>query len=138
MHLLCAAFWIGALYPLLYVARSGEMEQLAGLAERFGRTAMVLVSLLILVGVALLSALLPSFDAIWQSDYGRLVMIKISLVALLLAAAGFNRLRVTPRLLRNDASAVRLLRHSIRIEMVLAACILLVTALFTSATGPDM
>jgi putative copper export protein len=137
-HLLCAAFWMGALYPLLYVARSGEIEQLAGLAERFGRSAMVLVSLLILVGVVVLAALLPTFDAVWQSDYGRLVMIKISLVAALLAAAGFNRLQVTPRLMRNDAAAVRQLRHSIRIEMVLAACILLVTALFTSATGPDM
>jgi putative copper export protein len=137
LHLFCAAFWLGALYPLLHIARRGEPAQLAALAERFGRIAMFLVSLLVLAGVALLIALLPSFDALWQSDYGRLVVTKLSLVAALLAAAGFNRLKLTPRLARGEADAVAMLRHSIRLEMVLAVCILLVTALFTSASGPD-
>ena len=137
VHLLCAAFWLGGLYPLLYLARKNEPLQLAQLAERFGRIALVLVSLLALAGVALLTALLPSFDAIWQSSYGRLVLIKLSLVGALLAAAGFNRLHLTPRLLHGDAGAMPVLRRSIRAEMVLGACILLVTAIFTSATGPE-
>lgn len=137
LHLLCAAFWLGALYPLLYIAQHGELSRLAQLTERFGRIALVLVTILVLAGAAMLTALLPSFDAIWQSNYGRMMLIKISLVAALLAAAGVNRLKLTPRLLKNDPGAAPLLRHSIRAEMAVASCILIVTALFTSVTGPE-
>ncbi len=70
------------------------------------------------------------------SRYGRLVSLKLGLVILLLAFAAFNKLRLTPRLLAADESAVRALRRSIKAEMLIAGLILLVTATFTTITGP--
>ncbi len=71
------------------------------------------------------------------SRYGRLVSLKLGLVILLLTFAAFNKLRLTPRLLAADESAVRAVRRSIQAEMFIAGLILLVTASFTTITGPN-
>ena len=58
------------------------------------------------------------------------------MVALLLALAAMNKLRLTPALLAGDKTAIAKLRRSIGAEMSLGALILLVTAAFTTVVGP--
>lgn len=72
----------------------------------------------------------------WESPYGQFVLVKLLLVALLLALAAVNKLRLTPLLVAGDQSAIGRLRRSIRAEMTFAALILLVTAAFTTVVGP--
>jgi putative copper export protein len=72
----------------------------------------------------------------WSSDYGRLLATKLVAVILLLSIAAMNKLYLTPRLLLGDAGAAGALRRSIKAEMVLGGLVLLITAAFTTITGP--
>jgi putative copper resistance protein D len=136
IHLLGIAFWLGALTPLLIIARDGESSRIAGAAARFGATAVFVVGGLIAAGATLLWMLLGGVAALWGSAYGRFVLVKLILVACLLGLAAFNKLRLTPRLRSGDARAARSLRTSIRLELLLGISILAITATFTALMGP--
>jgi copper resistance protein D len=135
VHLLCAAFWIGALWPLLGLARHGDVRRVAAAAHRFGTLAAWAVSGLIIAGSLVLWKLLGGVSELWDSGYGRIACVKLSLVAALLACAAFNKLRLTPRLLAGDAAAARSLGVSISTELVLAALIVTATAALTTLAG---
>lgn len=136
LHLLCASFWLGALAPLLIVARGGADSQFAAIAVRFGQIALGLVALLLGAGAALLWSLIEDAALFWSSRYAQLMVLKLLSVAVLLGLAGFNRLYSTPRLLQAQANAVHRFRRSIQLEMVAGMFILLLTAAFTTVTGP--
>jgi len=104
--------------------------------KRFGELALYVVGALIAAGVVLLWILIGSPLALFDSAYGRLVAIKLLIVAGLLSLTAVNKLLLTPALLRGDVSALRRLRRSITIELALAGLILIVTAVFTTVTGP--
>jgi putative copper export protein len=135
VHLLGGAFWLGALGPLAIVARDDDLPRVAATAFRFGSSAIFVVAALIAAGLGLLSKMLGSVSDIWASEYGRYVLLKLTLVAGLLCLAAFNKLLLTPRLLAGDVRAVRSLRLSIRVELLLGALILAVTAVFTTIAG---
>ena len=138
VHLLGAAFWLGALAPLAIVARDGDLSRIAATAARFGTVAVFVVGGLMAAGVTLLWMLLGDFTALWGSTYGRYVICKLAIVACLLCMAAFNKLRLTPRLCAGDTRAVRSLRTSIRLELLLGVLILAVTATLTTVTGPPV
>jgi copper resistance protein D len=136
MHLLCAAFWLGALGPLLIAARDGGDTRVALLASRFGKLALGVVLLLVAAGAAVLWTLIGDAAQFWSSDYGLLMALKLLMVAALLSTAAVNKLYLTPKLLRGDVGAVIQFRRSVTIEMVIGALILLITATFTTVAGP--
>lgn len=136
VHLLSVAFWLGALGPLLLIARHDDPRRAAGPAARFGKAAVGVVGALVIAGLCLAWVLMGNPSHWPGSNYGRLLALKLGLVAALLSFGAFNKLRLTPRLLAGDARAVRSLRSSIRAEMALAAGILWVTACLTTLTGP--
>ena len=135
VHLLGAAFWMGALVPLAVVARDRELPHIAATVSRFGTSAVFVVAVLLAAGLGLLCMMLGSVSDLWASEYGRYVMLKLSLVAGLLCLAAFNKLRLTPRLLAGDVRAFRGLGISLRLELLLGALILAVTATFTTIAG---
>ena len=137
LHLLGVAFWLGALAPLLLIARGGDLPRLAATAARFGSAALVVVPALIAAGVSLLWIFLSRFSEIWMSDYGRAITLKLVLVACLLSVAAFNKLCLTPRLLANDKFAAAALKKSILFEMAMGGLILLITATVTTLWSPD-
>jgi putative copper resistance protein D len=136
VHLLTAAFWLGALAPLGFIARQGDLTQIAASSSRFGAAAVFVLGAMIAAAATLLWLLLGGFANLAGSTYGRLATLKLAFVAGLLCLAAFNKLRLTPRLLDGDTGAVRSLRTSIRLELLLAALVLTVTAVLTSAAGP--
>jgi putative copper export protein len=136
LHLLCAAFWLGALTPLLIIATDAHEAQIAAAAARFGKLALRVVALLIAAGASLLFMLIGSAAQFWASDYGRIMAIKLLAVAALLSLAAWNKLALTPKLLQGDARAVVKFRRSLLAEMSVGALILLTTAAFTTLTGP--
>jgi copper resistance protein D len=136
VHVLAAAFWLGALGPLTIAARCHEPRALGAVAVRFGRIAMGGVGALLAAGAAVLWILLGSFSELWASGYGRIASMKIALVACLLSLAAWNKLRLVPRIVSADPAAVRSLRRSIRAEMLVAGLILLITAALTTLAGP--
>jgi putative copper export protein len=136
LHLLCAAFWLGALTPLLIISTDAHGAQIAAAAARFGKLALRVVALLIAAGASLLFMLIGSAAQFWASDYGRMMAIKLLAVAALLSLAAWNKLALTPKLLQGDARAVVKFRRSLLAEMSVGALILLTTAAFTTLTGP--
>jgi len=138
VHLLCIAFWLGALTPLLLIAGEAGVARTAAIAARFGSAALWVVGLLLIAGAIVLSMLLDGVAQLWTSRYGRLVSIKLGFVVALLSLAAFNKLRLTPRLRAGDSSAILLFRRSIEAEMLLAGSILVITAAFTTITGPGL
>jgi copper resistance protein D len=136
LHLLCAAFWLGALAPLLITARDRNDSQIAAVAARFGQWALGVVALLLSAGAILLWTLIGDAAPFWGSDYGRMMAIKLLMVAALLGIAAMNKLYLTPRLLRGQARAFVQFRRAVQAEMILGALILLITATFTTVTGP--
>jgi putative copper export protein len=138
LHLVAAAFWIGALAPLAFIARGGEADaaRIGAVAARFGSAALAAVAVLTIAGVVVLSRFLGHAAALWGSAYGLAMCVKLAWVAGLLSLAAFNKLRLTPRLEAGDAAAIGPLRRSIQGEMLLAALILLATAVLTTLFGP--
>jgi putative copper resistance protein D len=137
VHLLGVAFWLGALIPLLMVAGEADRSQVAVTVGRFGTAALVVVGALLTAGVTLLCLLLGGAGELWTDDYGRLVLTKLLLVSCLLALAAFNHLRLTPRLYAHDEGVLQALKRSIRAELAVAGCVLVVTAAMTTLTGPS-
>jgi copper resistance protein D len=139
VHLLGAAFWLGALAPLLIVARGGDHSRTAATVVRFGAAAVVVVGGLMAAGAVLLWMMMRGdFTALWNSTYGRYVTFKLLLVACILCLAAFNKLRLTQRLRQGEFQALRSLRTSIQLELLLGALILAVTATLTTVSGPPV
>jgi putative copper resistance protein D len=135
LHLVGVAFWVGALLPLLWSTRESALE-VGALAKRFGTLAVSVVFLLVVAGLCMLWMLSYGQPEFWSSGYGTMIAVKLLLVSLLLGAAALNKLWLTPRLMNGEARAVVVLRRSIQFELLTALLILVVTASFTSLTGP--
>jgi putative copper resistance protein D len=136
VHVSAAAFWVGALAPLLVVSRTRDLSVMAAAASRFGTTALYVVGALIAAGLGLSGWLLGDLPQLWRSSYGRWLASKLVVVAALLCCAALNKLWLTPGLAAGKTDALRSLRKSIKLEMTLAALILTLTAAFTTLNGP--
>ncbi len=132
-HLLAAAFWIGILMPLHRLSINTEtIQQAADLGYNFGVIAAITVPIMILIGVYMSYILLGSFASLIGSEYGRTLLIKITLVAGLLAISAANKLRFVPALKRGDGMAAVHLNNSIKLEWAIFLLILASTATLTS------
>lgn len=136
LHLLGVSFWLGAFFPLRYVTYRPDPPGVAQVMKRFGDIALYVVAALILVGIVLLWIMLTTPLVLFDSNYGRALVVKLLFVAGLLGLAVVNRRVLTPALARGDISALQRLRNSIAVEILMAVLILVVTAIFTTAFGP--
>jgi putative copper export protein len=136
IHVVGVSFWLGAFYPLRSVTYRTDFPSVAQIMQRFGNIALSVVGALLFTGLALLWTLLESPLVLFESDYGRVLAIKVLLVAGLLSLAAVNKFLLTPALMGGDVSALRRLRNSITTELALAGLILAVTATLTTVTGP--
>ncbi|MCR0982651.1 copper resistance CopC/CopD family protein [Roseomonas populi] len=124
LHALAAAYWLGAFLPLLALLSMGRLGALPAV-RRFSSIAIPTVAVLILSGAAQAALHLGEWRGLLGSFYGRLVVAKAVGAVLLLLLALLNRLFLTPRLSTGASTA---LSRSIRLEVVLGAVLLGVTA----------
>ncbi|MFD0304730.1 copper resistance CopC/CopD family protein [Streptomyces sp. NPDC127119] len=97
LHLLAMAVWLGGLGALLTALHRSEIPLPAASVHRFSRLAFASVTVLVLTGVYQSWRGLGSFDAVFGTSYGRILVAKVCAVVALLAAAAFSR-RWTARL----------------------------------------
>jgi putative copper resistance protein D len=140
IHFATAAFWVGALLPLLNAAQGATtLQQAADISERFGRIAAVLVPVLVIAGLVLAWKLLPDVTSAWATAYGRLLFVKIAFVTALLGLAAANKFRFVPAMERGDPAGAEHLAKSIKWEMCAVMVIFTTTAFLTSTvTLPEM
>ncbi len=134
LHGVSLALWIGALLPLAIAV--GRRDAAPATLRRFSKTIPLAIVALLISGIALAAIELGRIDALWQSEYGRVLIAKLALVCVLLALALWNRLRLTPLLLAGEAPAVRRMRASIVAELVLVIAILGVAGLWRFTPPP--
>ncbi|MGC0383644.1 copper transport protein [Streptomyces sp. SAI-129] len=102
LHLLATAVWLGGLTALVLTLRSTAD---AATVARFSRVAFVSVTVLVITGVYQSWRGLGSWEALTGTTYGRLLLAKVVLVAVLLAVAAVSRRWTTA--LATAALAVR-------------------------------
>jgi copper resistance protein D len=133
LHLCAAAAWIGGLMSLLmlirivrrYYASTGATLQLDAV-RRFSSLGIVSVATLVVSGMINAWILVGSFRALFATDYGWILMLKLTAFIAMLTLAAANRFWLTPRLAEPGGEESRYLGRNIVAEIVL---VLLVFAL---------
>ena len=153
-HLIAAALWPGGLVPLLIVllhqgrAVDQSSERFAAdVVRRFSAVSFVVVGLLVATGLLNTYFIVGSPGALFTTDYGRLLLLKIALFILMLGLGAWNLLVLKPRLSRaamveSQAAAaatmpIQFLIRSVACETFLAAGVVLVVG-FLGTTPPPM
>lgn len=135
IHGASVVFWIGALAPLGYALRGAGRRSTVPLL-RFSRWIPFAVGALLLSGAFLGIVQVEHLDALWTTNYGRVLLVKLALVALLLGFALWNRRTLTPQVVAGDDRARRLLRRSMAYELVLAGLVFGVVGLWRFTPPP--
>ncbi|MEV5509111.1 copper resistance CopC/CopD family protein [Streptomyces orinoci] len=90
LHLLAVAVWLGGLAALLAVLRAGEPIERAAV-RRFSALAFGAVCVLVVTGLYQSWRQVGSWDALTGTGYGRWLLVKIGLVAVLVGLGWFSR-----------------------------------------------
>lgn len=91
LHLLSMALWMGGLTALLITLQRSATPLPAAVVTRFSRVAFASVTILVVTGVYQSWRGLGSWQALTDTSYGRLLLVKLAAVTLLLAAASQSR-----------------------------------------------
>lgn len=149
-HLLTGAFWIGGVIGLLLFLAGGRRtegdsdrtappaEAALAVVARFSRYALGSVLVLAASGAVMGVLIVGSVEALLTSGYGRLLLLKLGIVAVVVALAALNRLVLLPRIGRapGDAQRWARLRRTLAWEAGLIVAVLAVTGFLTN-TSPS-
>lgn len=120
LHLIAAAAWVGTLVPLaLLLSMTGEdadeLPVVRTATLRFSTLGFASVATLLLTGMVNTWYLVGSVSALTESNYGRLLLIKLALFLAMVGIAAFNWSQLTPRLVGNaDAGSALTARRALR------------------------
>jgi copper transport protein len=138
MHVIAAGVWTGGLAFVVFAllrAGSERWPLAARSVPRFSNVAVASVVVLVLAGAASGYFQVRTWRGLWETQYGLLLLAKISLVVPLLALGAYNNRYAVPRLRRQIASALeqrRFLRAAAA-ELTIMVAIVAVTAVLVNA-----
>ena len=110
---------------------------------RFSIVALVSVILLIASGVGRAVVELPTVSSLWETSYGKTILVKVALLAVTMLIAAVNLLRTTPHLKASAAAselgapATVLLRRLVSVEAVIVAAVIVAAAVLSSLAPPS-
>jgi len=142
LHLVSGSVWIGGLIGLLVIWWSApharRVASLVVCVPRFSNVAFV--SVLVLLGSGVWASILhlPVLNALWETSYGKVILIKAGILLATMPLAAGNLLRNKPGLSlpeRSERSA-RALRRFVAGETVLVAGAIFAAALLSSLAPP--
>ena len=143
LHVIGAAGWLGSLLFVLVVGIPLALRQandrrgatVARLVSAFSPTALVFAGLATLTGVFAAWLHIGFSSALWTSDYGRTLLIKLAILSVVLATGAYNWLRVKPAL--GDDVGTKRMQRSATLELGVGVLVVIVTAILV-ATPPPM
>jgi putative copper export protein len=122
VHLVAVSAWVGALMACATEASSRTAVGVRRLATgAFG--------LIVPSGIYAALAHVDHVEQLWETAYGRTLLVKIAFVVALLGLGAVNHFRHVPRVLRGDEPAARALRRTVLFELGVGAVILFLSAL---------
>jgi putative copper export protein len=147
LHTLAAGGWLGALALILWGGSGAERDD--GLAPHrnrlaaaqaaqftaFSPVAMVSVGTLMFTGFLLATQHVIAWEHLWGSPYGRVLLLKVGVVAGVLAIGAWNWRRGLPGM--DSEEGRRALVRRARLEVLLALVVLAVTAVLTGMPMPE-
>jgi copper transport protein len=146
-HLVTGSVWIGGLIGLLVLWGSlPAARRVAGLivcVPRFSNVAFVSVNVLIASGVAAAVLHLPTLASLWQTSYGKTILVKATLLSGAMMIAAVNLLRTKPRLAASEhlpelgTPTSILLRRLVAAEVVIVSAAIFAAALLSSLPPPS-
>jgi copper transport protein len=150
LHVVAMSIWIAGLVALLFLVPAAtrrldapeRSRLLAALLVRFSPLALGCVVALAATGATLALLDMGGLSPLLTTPFGRAVLVKALLLAVLVALGAINRSHAVPALRRLAAGsqapggAGRLLRRTLRAEVALAVCVLGVTAALVSYAPP--
>jgi copper transport protein len=126
LHVLAAAVWIGGLFALaLVVPRAGVPAKVfAAAARRFSKLALASLLVIAATGAGRALAELSAVSQLWTTGYGRAILVKTGLFAVLLGLGSVSRSHVL--------AGVERLRNLVLAELVLILGVVVAVGVLTS------
>jgi copper transport protein len=149
VHLVGVALWLGGLgyFATLFwwsVPRERSTNELAWAIPSFSSLAVAAVGLLTISGLYLARLHLHSIDQLLVTPYGRTLLAKLGLVALMVGLGGYHQCLVQRHVLANLAPSEggtnlvsRRFKRTLRIEAVLGILTLLLAAVLGTTSPPS-
>lgn len=135
-HLISVAIWLGGLVMLVaFLLREANGRELTAILPVWSNWATLSVTVLVLAGTTQALIEIGSFGALFHTTYGQLVLVKIGLLAVLLAAANTARQMVRRHTMAPvPVGETKRLRRSVLVELVLAVLVLVASSILVQST----
>ena len=132
LHIAGAAIWIGGIpFFVLALARLTDGAALRRVGPGFSRVSMAGVACILLSGVTMTLFYIGSWDAVYGTAYGVMVMAKVAMFGFLLLL-GLGNLLVTERMRRDPETSTLRLRRFAEVEIGIGFSIFFAAASLTS------
>ncbi len=131
-HFAASGIWLGGLAALLFAVRGAASETKAAAVRRFSTVAGAGLIAVIATGLYRTFGEIPAWGDLFSSGYGRAVVVKIALIAVIAALGAMNRWRSVPV----AATDLGPLRRVGRGELALAAGALAAAAILGTLPPP--
>ena len=125
LHVAASSVWFGGVVALAFAARHGEFRERA--LRRFSALALLSIGVIGVTGVVRAVSELSSIAQITETGYGRLLLVKTGLFAVLVVLGWTNRYRLVPTL----AKSAQQLRRNLRAEALLFVGLIAAVAFLT-------
>ena len=146
LHLAAGATWLGGLIGIvvfwLTVGREARVAALSVVVPRFSNVAFFSVMALIGSGIGQSFLQLPTLGSLWQTSYGKALLVKIALLGAAMLLAAVNLARTKPRLQAAGRQpsvgpgAALLLRRLVQGEILFVVGALFAASVLTSLAPP--
>ena len=133
-HLAAMSVWLGGLVVVFtYLLRQASDGELRAILPIWSGWAMFAVSVLVLAGTAQALVEIGTISALTGTTYGRLVLVKVGLLAVVLTVAAYSR-RLVNRQTEDTKPQRKRLRTGVIAEVAVAAVVLGVTSALVQTT----
>jgi len=144
VHVLAASTWLGTLIVLTAVgirgvirsATAGQQrsELVCDLVNSFSPLALTASTIVGITGLTTAWLHLKRLSSLWATSYGMTLVVKLILVAIVVALGAWNWRRVRPSL--GDEGSELTIRRSATMELAFAALVLIVTSVLVTLPSP--
>lgn len=142
LHVIGAGGWLGSLLVVLVAGlpvamRLPDEERGAAVADLFNAfspTALAFAGIVASTGVFAASLHMSEISALWQSEYGRTLLLKLAFLSVVAGTGAYNWRRVKPTL--GTAAATTAVQRSARIELLAGVLMIAVTAVLVATPTP--
>ena len=142
LHVMGAGGWLGSLLAVLIIGipaalRLPQPERgraVADIVNAFSPTALAFAGLSGVTGLFTGWLHVGSLGALWQTQYGQTLLLKLAVLSVVAATGAYNWRRVRPAL--GDLAGAARIRRSASAELAVGALVLLVTAVLVATPTP--